>query len=258
MSDGFFVADLPADVAAGDTVVLTGSEARHAGVVRRLRVGERLTVTDGAGRGVRGAVASLGREAVEVRVDEVLVEPEGRPRITVVQALPKNDRVAQAIDLMTEVGVDAIVPWQAARSVVKWAGERAEASRAKWEIIARESSKQARRLRFPHIGPLATTADVAGLIASSPCALVMHEAATVPLAAADLSGASDLLIVIGPEGGLTPEEVDAFARAGGITYSLGPTVLRTSTAGAVAAVQARTLWQCDRGTVLLSHRGVLT
>ncbi|MCL2316073.1 MAG: 16S rRNA (uracil(1498)-N(3))-methyltransferase [Actinomycetia bacterium] len=242
MSDGFFVAELADDVRAGDVVTLVGREARHAAVVRRIRVGEVVTVTNGHGVGVSGAVADAAPERVGIVVESLLSEPKANPSITVVQALPKNDRAELAVDLMTEVGVDRIVPWQATRCVVRWTAERCEVGRDKWETVARESSKQARRLRFPVIAPVATTPDVIEAIRTTELALVMHEREVMPLHAGVMRGVQDCLIVIGPEGGLTDEEVVLFRRAGAATCSLGRTVLRTSTAGAVAITQVRTLW----------------
>jgi 16S rRNA (uracil1498-N3)-methyltransferase len=246
VSDGFFVAELALDVGLGATVAITGSEAHHAGVVRRLRIGEAVTVTNGLGQGVIGEVASVTASKVEVEVTEVVTEALRRPAITVVQALPKNDRADQAIDLMTEVGVDAIVPWQANRSIVKWSSDKAEAGRRKWSVVAREASKQARRLSFPTIAELATTAEIADLIQASTLALVMHEKATVALTDCSLGDVESCLIVIGPEGGLTDHELDVFQASGAQVVGLGPTVLRTSTAGAVAVTQARTLWAAQQ------------
>jgi len=242
VSDGFFVGAVEG-TAPGDVVELTGTEARHAAVVRRLRLGETVTVTDGAGRGVTGRVAAASPERVVVAVDEVLTEPPSEPPITVVQALPKNDRALLAVDLMTEVGVDRIVPWQAARSVVRWEGPRGSTARDKWVTAAREAAKQARRLRFPAIGDLASTAGVVSLVRDTVQAggrvLIMHEKESVPVTACPLDPATPCVVVIGPEGGLTDDEVDGFRRAGGQTFSLGRTVLRTSTAGAVAITQVR-------------------
>ncbi len=246
MSDGFFVADLPAGLAAGGQVWLTGREAHHAAVVRRLRLGETVTLTDGLGRGVSGTVAGLDPRQVEVTVTEVLHQAPRRPLVTVVQALPKNDRAELAVDLMTEVGVDRIVPWQAARSIVKWSPDKVETARQKWLTAAREASKQARRLSFPVIGELATTGQVADLIIDSPMSLVMHERATTPLADCPVAQAEECLIVIGPEGGLTDQEVGLFTSCGALACSLGPTVLRTSTAGAVAVTQTRLLFEVAR------------
>ncbi len=243
MSDGFFVTDLPYDLWVGGQVHLTGREAHHAAVVRRIRVGEEVTVTDGQGRGVLGLVVSADPAHVSVEVAKIVSQPVRRPAVTVVQALPKKDRAELAVDLMTEVGVDHIIPWQATRSIVKWTPDRAEASRLKWVAVAREASKQARRLTFPTIDELATTSQVAEMVRTTAHCFVMHETATKPVVEANLAGVEQCLIIIGPEGGLTDQEVDLFTTYGGQTWSLGPTVLRTSTAGAVAITQLRTLWQ---------------
>lgn len=243
MSDGFFVAELAPGLKPGDQVSLTGPEARHAGVVRRLRPGETVVLTDGTGRGITGSVATVGPDQVTVTLTAWLDQPERYPIITIVQALPKKDRADLAIDLMTEVGVDRIVPWQAARCVSRWSPDKAVAGRAKWQAVAREASKQARRLRFPVVEPLATTAEVIDLIRAVPVALVAHEQAVTPLDGDEAGQIERCLIVIGPEGGLTADEVAAFQAAGAQTYSLGPTVLRTSTAGAIAIAQLRALWQ---------------
>ncbi|MCL1907082.1 MAG: 16S rRNA (uracil(1498)-N(3))-methyltransferase [Propionibacteriaceae bacterium] len=237
MSDGFFVADIPLTVELGSTVVVDGAEAHHMSV-RRIRLGEVVTLTNGEGRGVTGVVNELGKDHAEVVVADILIDTHRTPRVTIVQALPKKDRTDQAIDLMTEVGVEGIIPWQASRSIVKWEGDKAETNRARWQKIARESSKQARRLSFPTIGPLMQTAEVVDLITASSCTLIMHEKALTPIAFTTPHPPGQCLIIIGPEGGLTHEEVEAFELAGGVTCSMGPTVLRTSTAGAVACVLA--------------------
>jgi 16S rRNA (uracil1498-N3)-methyltransferase len=224
-------------------VVLGGPEGRHAVSVRRLRPGEEVVLADGAGRGAYGVVAAVGgKDVLEVEVREVREEPAPAPRITVVQALPKGDRGELAVETMTEAGVDAVVPWQAARCVTQWRGERGAKSLAKWRATAREAAKQARRLRFPEVAEAATTREVAGLLAAADFAGVLHEEGAAPLAAADLPAAGSLVLVVGPEGGVAPEELAVFAEAGAPAYRLGPTVLRTSTAGvaATALLLART------------------
>jgi 16S rRNA (uracil1498-N3)-methyltransferase len=211
--------------------------------VRRLRPGEEVVLADGAGRGAYGVVAAVGgKDVLEVEVREVREEPAPAPRITVVQALPKGDRGELAVETMTEAGVDAVVPWQAARCVTQWRGERGAKSLAKWRATAREAAKQARRLRFPEVAEAATTREVAGLLAAADFAGVLHEEGAAPLAAADLPAAGSLVLVVGPEGGVAPEELAVFAEAGAPAYRLGPTVLRTSTAGvaATALLLART------------------
>jgi 16S rRNA (uracil1498-N3)-methyltransferase len=216
-------------------IVLSGAEGRHAVSVRRLRAGEDIVLTDGAGTGAYGRVAAAeGKDHLEVDVTEVRAEPEPRPRITVVQALPKGDRGELAVETMTETGVDAIVPWAAARCVTQWRAERGAKALAKWRSTAREAAKQSRRLRFPDVAELMTTRQVTGLLARAAFAAVLHEEGSEPLAAAALPDDGDIVLVVGPEGGVAPDELDAFAAAGAKPYRLGPTVLRTSTAGVAA------------------------
>lgn len=229
-------------VRPGDPVTVEGDEAHHAVVVRRLRVGERLLLTDGVGRVATGEVTATAKRAFTVAVTEVADHPEPRPSITVVQALPKGERGELAVEVLTEIGVARIVPWAAARSVAVWKGERAAKSHAKWQATAREAAKQARRAWHPEVLPLAATEEVADLIASADVAIVLHEDATEPLGALALPADGHLVVVVGPEGGLTDDEVTRFVAHGAVAVRLGAEVLRTSTAGvaAVAALLART------------------
>jgi 16S rRNA (uracil1498-N3)-methyltransferase len=219
----------------GDRIVLAGAEGRHAVSVRRLRIGEDIVLTDGAGTGAYGTVAAVdGKDHLEVAVTALRTEPFPSPRITVVQALPKGDRGELAVETMTETGVDAIVPWAAARCVTQWRAERGAKALAKWRSTAREAAKQSRRLRFPDVDDLMTTRQVAALLARAAFAAVLHEEGSEPLASAPLPADGDIVLVVGPEGGVSPEELDAFAAAGAKPYRLGATVLRTSTAGVAA------------------------
>jgi 16S rRNA (uracil1498-N3)-methyltransferase len=217
------------------TVVLEGPEGRHAVSVRRLRPGEDVVLTDGAGTGAYGTVRAVsGKDRLEVTVTSVHTEPEPRPRITVVQALPKGDRGELAVETMTETGADVIVPWAAARCVTQWRGERGHKSLAKWRSTAREAGKQSRRLRFPEVAPLASTADVAELLRAADLGVVLHEEGDLPLASARLPCDGGIVAVVGPEGGVSPQESEIFTAAGARLCRLGPSVLRTSTAGTAA------------------------
>jgi len=231
-----------ADVTPGSSVTVEGDEAHHAVAVRRLRVGESVVLTDGAGVSVVGSVASTGKRVFTVTVATVASAPAPAPSFTVVQALPKGERGELAVEVLTEIGVSTVVPWAASRSVAVWKGERAEKSLAKWRATAREAAKQARRAWFPEVAPLASTADVVAHIVAAPVAVVLHEEATAPLSAVDLPTDGEIVVVVDPEGGLSPEEVVAFEAAGAVTVRLGTEVLRTSTAGvaAVSALLART------------------
>ncbi|MFF7200402.1 16S rRNA (uracil(1498)-N(3))-methyltransferase [Streptomyces sp. NPDC008141] len=235
MTAPVFLVDSLEGVAAGSAVVLDGPEGRHAVSVRRLQPGEEIVLTDGLGRGAAGVVLRTeGKDRLEVEVRDLPVESEPAPRITVVQALPKGDRGELAVETMTETGVDAVVPWQAARCITQWKGERGAKSQAKWRATAREAGKQSRRLRFPEVADAATTKQVAALLATADFAAVLHEEGAEPLATAELPAEGSIVLVVGPEGGVSPEELAAFAEAGAKPYRLGRSVLRTSTAGTAA------------------------
>jgi 16S rRNA (uracil1498-N3)-methyltransferase len=223
-------ADLEADV-----IVLSGAEGRHAATVRRIRPGERADVADGDGMIAECVVTAAGGGRVELRVQARREVPFPDPRITVVQAIPKGDRAELAVETMTEVGVDVVVPWQAERCVARWPADRAAKSLAKWRSTAREAAKQARRARVPEVTGLASSADVAARISAAAAAVVLEPGAAGSVARLPLPDQGDIVLVVGPEGGLSPAEVDAFTEAGAIPARLGASVLRTSTAGAVAA-----------------------
>jgi 16S rRNA (uracil1498-N3)-methyltransferase len=227
-------------VSVGDSVVLEGDEARHAVVVRRTRVGEEIVLTDGTGTAATCAVTGTSKTSLVASVRSVTVQDPPTPRVTVVQAIPKGDRGELAVEVLTEIGVDRIVPWAASRSVGVWRGERATKSLAKWQSTARESGKQSRRAWLPSVSAMASTDEVVAMVGEADLSVVLHEAADAPMAALPLEGVGSILVVVGPEGGITDEELAAFGDAH--VVRLGESVLRTSTAGvaAVAALLSRT------------------
>ncbi|MFI6087114.1 16S rRNA (uracil(1498)-N(3))-methyltransferase [Streptomyces sp. NPDC051218] len=222
--------------AGGDgRYVLDGPEGRHAVSVKRLHAGEDVVLTDGAGRWADCVVEDTeGKDRLILRMDPVREEALQEPRITVVQALPKGDRGELAVETMTETGVDAIVPWSASRCITQWKGERGLKALGKWRATAREAGKQSRRVRFPEVADAMSTKQVAALLATADLAAVLHEEGSEPLATADLPKAGHIVLVVGPEGGVSPDELAAFADAGAKPYRLGRSVLRTSTAGTAA------------------------
>lgn len=230
-----FLVDTLAAAQPGETVTLTGAEAHHAAVVRRVRVGEDVTVGDGRGAWLTGAVASVAPREVVVRVDERTDSPAPRPRVVLVQALAKGDRDELAVQAATELGVDEIVPWQAARSVSRWDAGKAAKGRARWEAIVREAAKQAHRAWLPDVAELSTTKDLARRSESSRM-LVLEPTAPDALSGLALAGEDerDVVLVVGPEGGIAPDELTLLAGAGARLVRLGQTVLRTSTAGPAA------------------------
>ncbi|WP_439664099.1 16S rRNA (uracil(1498)-N(3))-methyltransferase [Lentzea sp. HUAS TT2] len=235
----FLVASLP----AGEEFVLDGPEGRHAATVKRLRVGEELVLSDGSGAQVRCAVTAVEKDALALRVVERWVEPEPTPRVVLAQALVKGDRGELAVELATEAGVDGVVPWRAARCITKWEdGPRGAKALGRWRSTVREAAKQARRSRVPVVDEPVSTTQLSHRVSSSALTLVLHESATERLADVALPESGDVLLVVGPEGGITPEELDALRSSGARIVRLGPTVLRASTAAAVAlgAIGVRT------------------
>jgi len=220
----------------GDLVELSGPEGRHAVAVKRIAVGERIDLGDGAGTVLHATVESLvGRESLVARVTDRAHSPAPQPRVIVVQALPKGERGETAVETLTEVGVDVIVPWAAERCVARWTGDKVQRGQAKWAATARAAGKQARRAWLPEVAPLARTADVEALVASAACAIVLHEEAAAPVRDIAVPTDGDIVLIVGPEGGVSHIELDRFAAAGAHLALLGPTVMRTSTAGTVAA-----------------------
>ena len=245
MSAPVFLAEgaAPARLTRGDLYVLDGTEGRHAGVVQRRGPGERVDVVDGAGTRLRCVVESVSGDGVRLRVEDVETEPAPDVVVTLVQALAKGDRDELAVEAAVEVGVDAVVPWQAERSVVVWRGQRAAKSHSRWVSTVRSAVKQARRAHVPPVAEPLTTRQLAArtrdVVAAGGAVVVLHEEARTALADVALPAPTsgpppELLVVVGPEGGVSDGELEALGGAGAVAARLGPHVLRTSTAGPVA------------------------
>ena len=243
MTDPLFLADFD-EAAPGQRILLTGDEAHHAVAVKRITVGETVMLCNGRGLAVRGPVVDTGRRELSVQVSEVLAS-EPRPLTwTLVQALAKGERSDLAVQMATEVGALGIIAWQASRSIVRWQGERGEKALDKWRATAREAAKQSRRFWVPEVS-FATTADLIAAISDAELALVLHEDATAHIASVELPQEGTGLVIVGPEGGISPEELDRFIEAGARAVSISDGVLRTSTAGAVALGQLDALARCS-------------
>ncbi|MEV8170903.1 16S rRNA (uracil(1498)-N(3))-methyltransferase [Microbacterium sp. NPDC077486] len=227
-----FLVESAGDAAVGGLVSLTGAEAKHAAVVRRLRVGEAVTVGDGRGVWLTGVAEEVSPSRVDVRIAERVEHEPANPRLVLVQALAKGDRDELAVQAACELGVDEIVPWQASRSVSRWEGPKAVKGRERWATIVREAAKQAHRTWVPEVAAPESTAQLAARAATQRVVLLD------PTAPARLSTLvpddRDLVLVVGPEGGIAPEELEKLAAAGAERVLLGDTVLRTSTAGPAA------------------------
>jgi 16S rRNA (uracil1498-N3)-methyltransferase len=242
----FFVsADQLAGAAVGSGLVLDGPEGRHGATVRRIGVGEEVLLADGAGSLAEAVVETVGAGELHLRLRAIMQEPQPVSRFVLVQALAKGDRDEQAIEAATELGVDEVIPWQAARSIVIWRGERAARSLRKWESVVLAATKQSRRARVPQVSRPADQAAVIRRIESAALALVLHEEAERPVAGIDLPTSGDVVLIVGPEGGIAPDELSAFVAAGAVAVRLGPHVLRSSSAGpaALAVLSAAGRWR---------------
>ncbi len=226
-----------AGVGVGDSVDLDGAEGHHAVTVSRMRAGQSILLADGSGAVAACRIAEVGKGALSATVDSIVTEPEPQPRFTLIQALAKGDRDLMAIEVGTELGVDEVLAWEADRSIVRWRGERAEKAQRKWQNTLVAATKQARRSRVPVLGAVADRAAVVDRIAAADLAFVLHESATTPLSAIkpeELPGSGEIVLVVGPEGGISDAELAEFLDAGARVVLLGSTVLRTSTAGSAA------------------------
>ncbi|TJY70353.1 16S rRNA (uracil(1498)-N(3))-methyltransferase [Arthrobacter sp. CAU 1506] len=280
----FFTAPGELDaVVTGDSFTLTGDEARHAVTVKRIEPGEPVDLADGRGRRLVGEAISGGAGELTVRTLRIVQEPEPHPELVLVQALAKGNRDELAIEAATELGVDAVVPWQAERSIVRWKADKAAKGAAKWQMAVRAAAKQSRRARVPDVEPLVERAGLCAMIRTSRLSLLLHEDAAGSVADAvhradfgpgpyrtDVRGGNDggaspddgaspagspssedaaasvdsesssdgradrVLMIVGPEGGISQAEVDAMLDAGAVAVRLGPHVLRSSTAGPTA------------------------
>ncbi|MGE2834974.1 16S rRNA (uracil(1498)-N(3))-methyltransferase [Mycobacterium sp. SMC-4] len=233
MRDLFYVDALP-DV--GDLAVVDGDAGFHATTVRRIRPGEHLDLSDGAGVVAHCIVEDVTKNSLSARVQDRRDVARPTPSVTVVQALPKSERSELAVELATEAGADAVVAWQAARCVARWDGAaKAEKGLRRWRAVARSAARQSRRPHIPDVDGVVTTPELVDRVrAAAPgTVLVLHESASRAFAEAP-AHADSLLLVVGPEGGITDEELTALTEAGAVAVRMGPTVLRTSTAAAVA------------------------
>ncbi|MBO0823956.1 MAG: 16S rRNA (uracil(1498)-N(3))-methyltransferase [Actinobacteria bacterium] len=236
------------DELAGDRIALRGAEGRHASTVRRLAPGERVEITDGAGTLAFCEVTAARPGELELAVLSRQLQPEPQPRLVVLQAIPKGYRGELAVELLTEVGADVIVPWAAQRCVAVWRGERAVKARARWASAAHEAAKQSRRAWFPEITEQADLPVAVRRIKAAALAIVLDPDASDRLASLELPAEGEIVLAVGPEGGITASEYAAMRAAGAIPCALGPTVLRASTAGLVAAsvMLSRTAgWKSD-------------
>ena len=248
----FFTASGTIDTQApGSTFVLEGAEARHAVTVKRLGVGEAVDIADGAGRRLSGTVTAAAPGALTVQCRDIAVEPRPEVRLVLVQALAKGDRDELGAETATELGIDAVIPWQAECSIVRWKAERAAKAHAKWQSVVTAAAKQARRAWIPEVRAAVDGPGLQAAVAAADLAVILHEDAVRPLRqvleawaagtgpeAGSAGQPREILLIVGPEGGISPREVTRLCDAGAVTALLGHHVLRSSTAGPAATVLA--------------------
>ncbi|MDI3194911.1 16S rRNA (uracil(1498)-N(3))-methyltransferase [Pseudarthrobacter sp. AL07] len=234
------------ELVPGARFVLQGPEARHAVTVKRLSPGEAVDIADGTGKRLTGTVVSASAAELTVECSAVSVEDRHDIRLVLVQALAKGDRDELAVETATELGIDAVIPWQSERSIVRWKGERAAKAHAKWQSVVTAAAKQARRAWIPEVRAAVETPGLAAAVAAADLAVILHEDAVRPLRSVleSWQGAQadarplEILLIVGPEGGISPREVTRLCDAGAVTALLGHHVLRSSTAGPAAVVLA--------------------
>ncbi len=235
----FYLSEELAAAAVGSLISVTGSEARHAVTVSRIAVGESVAIGNGLGLVVTGAVVSAEPGAFVVRVATAVETPQNSQAVWLAQALAKGDRDEHAVQQATELGADGVIPWAAQRSIVKWEGAKIRKGHERWSAIVREASKQSMRAWLPEVADLASTTILAALARDSRM-LVLEPTAATALTELQPDG-RDVVLVVGPEGGIAPAELSRLEGSGAMLVRLGDTILRTSTAGpaAIAVLNAQ-------------------
>jgi 16S rRNA (uracil1498-N3)-methyltransferase len=215
----------------GSTIELAGAEGKHAVLVRRMRVGEAIQLSDGKGIRVRGVVSEITGSTLLLQVAEKVLEEKPLRQITLIQALAKGDRDELAIQAATELGVMTVIPWQASRSISIWEGNKKAKGQARWQQIVGEASKQSLRSFAPEVKEVATTKEIAALIQNFDLVLVLEVSAQFQLSELNVPKKCSIALVVGPEGGIDKSELGLLEKAGAKSVNLGPNILRTSTAG---------------------------
>ena len=231
MVEPLFISPIPSDTKTGSKIRIAGAEAKHAMSVRRLQVGEAISVSDGQGQKARGKVSELSKDFLELNVESVENIERPKPQLVLVQALAKGDRDEMAVQACTELGIQTVIPWQSERSVSIWKSEKQDKHRLRWQTIATEAAKQSLRPFIPEVEKVLGTAQLMDRLQSFDLKLVLDPTSSTALTSVSLIGHQSIAIVVGPEGGISPQELEQFRSAGLSQVALGSGILRTSTAG---------------------------
>ncbi len=231
MVEPLFISPIPSDTKSGSKIRIAGAEAKHAMSVRRLQVGEAISVSDGQGNKARGKVSLLSKDLLELDVESVEKIERPKPQLILVQALAKGDRDEMAVQACTELGIQTVIPWQSERSVSIWKPEKQDKHRLRWQTIATEAAKQSLRPFIPEVERVLGTLELTERLKQFDLTLVLDPTSSTALTSLPLLGHQSIAIVVGPEGGISPQELDQFRSAGLNLVGLGSGILRTSTAG---------------------------
>ena len=241
MVEPLFFAAIGKDTVSGSTFVLSGPEAKHAISVRRMLQGEAIAVSDGAGLKVRGTVTKVGKDTLEIIVSSTEALKAPAVQLHLAQALAKGDRDELAIQACTELGLQGVIPWQAERSISIWKDEKKVKGQTRWQTIVAEAAKQSLRAYVPFVEPVQNSQELVSKLAEFDLVLVLDPEADKSITQVTLPSSGSVALVVGPEGGMSEAELEAFAAAGFSSVRIGSGVLRTSTAGmaAVSFLQAK-------------------
>ena len=231
MVEPLFISPIPSDTQPGSKVKIAGAEAKHAMSVRRLQIGEAISVTDGQGQKARGKVSQLSKDFLELSVESLEIIERPSPQLVLVQALAKGDRDEMAVQACTELGIQTVIPWQSERSVSIWKPEKQDKHRLRWQTIATEAAKQSLRPFIPEVEEVLATRELAQRLQEFDLTLVLDPTSTKPITSVSITGHQSIAVVVGPEGGISPEELELFSTVGSERVGLGSGILRTSTAG---------------------------
>lgn len=229
----FFVDQL----GTGSTQELSGDEGHHAVAVMRLAVGEQIKIADGSGNWVSGTITEVGKKNLKIDIAQRGSSQAGKPELVVVQAVTKSDRTKEMLELLTVGGADQIIPWQAERCISKWQSDSA----SKWLLLIKEAAKQARRVKLPVLSEEVTSNQLVKLFKATDKVIILHEDASTGISQINLlKDAERIILIIGPEGGISDSEISQLESAGAVSARMGDLVLRSAHAGfaALSAIQA--------------------
>lgn len=241
MVEPLFFAAIGKDTVVGSTFVLGGPEAKHAVGVRRMLPGEAIAISDGFGLKIRGIVSNVSKDTLDVSVQSIDTVPAPAVQLHLVQALAKGDRDELAIQACTELGVSGVIPWQANRSISIWKDDKKIKGRTRWQTIVSEAAKQSLRAKVPAVEEVQNSHELVAKLSAFDSVLVLDPQAKTSISQISIPSSGSVAILVGPEGGISESELEAFSLAGFTSVRLGAGVLRTSTAGmaAVSYLQAK-------------------